>query len=155
MRAPTGSGCSSPSGSIWMDMSPRASMAAAAMVMFAAAVPLAAIDADRDFSGRWFLDPQAGNIRTLSALPDRLLAVVQRGMELRCTAAAEDGAETAWNFTADGKESQYPLGDERRTAFAKWEGSALLVTTIVSGPSNYSIQDRWKLSADRKAMRTL
>jgi len=122
------------------------------MVLFAAAVPLAAIEADRDFSGRWVLDPQASSIRALTELPDRQLGVVQQDMELRCTATAQDGVETVWTFTADGKETKYPAGQESRTTFAKWEGAALLVTTVVSGPQNYSIMDRWQLSADRSTL---
>lgn len=133
-------------------MRPRACIAAAAIVVFGSAVPLAAIDADRDFSGRWFLDPQASNMRSLPALPDRILGVVQRDLELRCTATAEDGVETAWTFSADGKESKYALGQERRTTFAKWEGSALLITTLVSGPPDYSLMDRWQLSPDRSTL---
>jgi type IV secretion system protein VirB10 len=133
-------------------MSPRVGIAAVAIVVFASAVPLAAIDADRDFSGRWFLDSQASNIRSLPSLPDRILSVVQRDAELRCTATAEDGVEAIWTFSTDGKESKYAAGQERRTTFAKWEGSALLVTTIVNGPPDYSVTDRWQLSADRSML---
>jgi type IV secretion system protein VirB10 len=119
------------------------------MVAFAAAVPLRAIDADRDFSGRWFLDPQGSNIQALPALPDRLLGVVQRETAFRCTATAEDGTTAVWSFSTDGQESKYTLGPEHRKVFAKWEGAALLVTTVVSGPPDYSIFDRWTLSKDR------
>lgn len=31
----------------------------------------------------------------------------------------------------------------------KWEGSALLINTLVDGPRNYTIMDRWTLSRDR------
>jgi type IV secretion system protein VirB10 len=127
-------------------------MAAAVAVALAAAVPLAAIDADRDFSGRWFLDPQASNIRALPALPDRLLLIVQREMAFRCSSTAEDGAEAVWTFSADGKESQYALGQEHRKTVAKWEGAALLINTLVSGPPDYSVMDRWKLSANRSTL---
>jgi type IV secretion system protein VirB10 len=137
-------------------MSPRVGIAAAAIVVFASAVPVAALGADRDFSGRWFLDPQASNIRSLPSLPDRILSVVQRDVErdveLRCTTTAEDGVESAWTFSADGKETKYSIGRETRTTFAKWEGAALLVTTIVNGPPDYSVTDRWQLSADRSTL---
>ena len=128
-------------------------MAVAAMVLFAAAVPLAAIDADRDFSGRWILDPQASSTQALPGLPDRVLAIVQREMAFRCTATAQDGIEAEWSFTADGKETEYTLGSERRKTFAKWEGAGLLVTTLVSGPPDSSVLDRWQLSADRSVLR--
>jgi type IV secretion system protein VirB10 len=122
------------------------------MAAFAAAIPLAAIEPERDFSGRWFLDPQASNLRALPDLPDRLLGIVQREMAFRCSATAEDGAVALWTFSADGQESQYTLGEERRKTVAKWEGAALLITTLVSGPADYSIMDRWKLSADRSVL---
>src|SRR5664280_1680588 len=105
-------------------MSPRACIVAAAIVAFAAA-PLAAVDAERDFSGRWTLYPQASNIQALPALPERLLVIVQREMAIRCSATGEDGAVAEWSFSADGQESQYTLGQERRSAVAKWEGQAL------------------------------
>jgi type IV secretion system protein VirB10 len=127
-------------------------MVAAAIVAFAAVAPLAAVDADRDFSGRWTLDPQASNIRALPALPERLLVIVQREMAIRCSATGEDGAAAEWSFSADGQESRYTLGLERRSAVAKWEGSALLINTLVSGPLDYSVMDRWKLSADRSLL---
>jgi type IV secretion system protein VirB10 len=132
-------------------MRPRASIAAAAIMAFAA-VPLTAIEADRDFSGRWFLDPQASNLRALPSLPDRLLGIVQREMAFRCTSTAEDGAVTVWTFSADGQESRYTLGEEHRNTIAKWEGAALLITTLVNGPADYSVMDRWRLSADRSVL---
>ena len=133
-------------------MNPRACIVAVAIVALAAVAPLAAVDADRDFSGRWILDPRASNIRALPALPERLLVIVQREMAIRCSSTGEDGATAEWSFSADGKESQYTLGQERRSAVAKWEGSALLIDTLVSGPLNYSVMDRWKLSADRSLL---
>jgi type IV secretion system protein VirB10 len=35
---------------------------------------------------------------------------------------------------------------------AKWEGSALLSNTLVSGPGRYAIMDRWKLSRDHATL---
>ena len=34
----------------------------------------------------------------------------------------------------------------------KWEGSALLINTLVSGPHNYTVMDRWKLSPDHATL---
>lgn len=133
-------------------------MLAAAIGALAAVAPLAAVDADRDFSGRWILDPRASNIQALPALPERRLVIVQRETAIRCSATGEDGAVAEWSFSADGQESQYTVGLERRNTVAKWEGAALLITTLGSLPNNYntmmdySLMDRWKLSADRSSL---
>jgi len=37
-------------------------------------------------------------------------------------------------------------------SLAKWEGSALLINTLVSGPQHYVVMDRWTLSADRTVL---
>jgi type IV secretion system protein VirB10 len=124
----------------------RASLAAAAIVAFASAL-LFAIDADRDFSGRWILDPQSSHAGGLPSVPEEFLAVHQDEQAFTCT-VTEQHAESTWAFTADGKESQYSLGHERRKTIGKWEGSDLLINTLVTGPPDYTIMDRWHLSAD-------
>jgi len=123
------------------------------MVAFAAA-PLVAIDADRDFSGRWVLDPQASSLSGLPSIPERFLSIVQNDQVFRCTATADDRSESVWIFTSDGQESRYTLGKEQRKTIGKWEGSALLLNTLVGGPQDYTIpdytiMDRWQLSDDR------
>lgn len=122
------------------------------MIALTAVAPLTAVDADRDFSGRWILDPQASNLEALSPQPAPLLAIAQREMAIRCAPGGGDGAAAPWSFSADGAESRYTLGTERRNTVAKWEGSALLVNTLVSGGGDYAIMDRWKLSQDRSIL---
>ncbi|PYT26813.1 MAG: hypothetical protein DMG58_21710 [Acidobacteria bacterium] len=34
----------------------------------------------------------------------------------------------------------------------KWEGAAFLINTIVTGPQNYAVTDRWKLSGDHHTL---
>jgi type IV secretion system protein VirB10 len=38
------------------------------------------------------------------------------------------------------------------SSMTKWEGTALLINTIVSGPQNHVIDDRWKLSHDHNTL---
>ncbi|HUP04871.1 MAG TPA: hypothetical protein VMU19_12835 [Bryobacteraceae bacterium] len=130
----------------------RATFASAAIVAFAA-VPLSALDADRDFSGRWVLDPQASTLRSLPALPERNLTVEQNENSIHCTATFDDHSESSWTFTADGQESRYTLDKEQRKTVGKWEGAALMLDTLVAaGSSNYTIMDRWQLSKDHLSL---
>jgi type IV secretion system protein VirB10 len=73
-------------------------------------------------------------------------------MTLQCSTTAAGGATVEWTFAADGSESRYSAGGERRNTVAKWEGAALLINTLVSGPQDYTVMDRWKLSRDRAAL---
>jgi hypothetical protein len=102
---------------------------------------------DRDFSGNWTLDQQLSNVRGLPASPGPLLTISQEGSTFRCT---EAGA--AWTFRADGEESKYQIKDSSMSSQAKWEGTALLINTLVSGPENYVVEDRWELSENRAVL---
>jgi hypothetical protein len=103
---------------------------------------LSAIDSDRDFSGKWILDPAASDVRS----PD-VLTVTQSDSEIRCS----DGA-AEWSYALSGAERKYRVGSESRNSVVKWEGAALLVNTIVSGPRDYVIMDRWRLSQDHGSL---
>ncbi len=121
----------------------------AAALALAAMAPLRAIDADRDFSGRWHLDTQASDLRGFEGDADRLLVVTQKEMAIECS--SEEAGR--WSFTADGAESRYRIGDEPRNTIGKWEGPALLLNTLVGGLRSYTIMDRWALSRDRGTLR--
>jgi len=123
----------------------------AALVLLATAAPLAALEPDRDFSGSWVLDTRSGNTQALAAEADPLLVIMQIDMRLRCSTPGAAAARE-WTFSADGAESEYALGQEKRTTTAKWEGAALLIDTLVSGPRDYSIMDRWRLSPDHAVL---
>lgn len=103
--------------------------------------PVRAIDPGRDFSGKWFLDSRGSNFRTLPFEPEHSLDVAQREDSVQCTSGGSH-----WSFALDGKESRYRIGKESRNSVVKWEGAALLINTLVSGPENYTIMDRWRLS---------
>jgi type IV secretion system protein VirB10 len=108
------------------------------MRLLAAILSISALAA-QDFSGDWNFDAAASEIRGLPAPPDATLKIEQSAKEM--TIATPDGPVV------------YPLdGTERKNAThntrAKWEGAALLVSTIVSGPRNYTIMERWRRSRD-------
>jgi type IV secretion system protein VirB10 len=102
---------------------------------------------DRDFSGNWILVYERSNTRALGANPEAVLTVTQDDKRLRCSAAI-DGETLEWSYLLDGAESRYRIGREERNSVVKWEGAALLVNTLVSGSANYTVMDRWCLSAD-------
>jgi hypothetical protein len=104
-------------------------------------------DSVRDFSGNWSLDQQQSDLRALSTAPGALLTLAQQGPTIRCT---ESGA--AWTIRIDGTESKYQLRDSSMNSLSKWEGSALLINTLVSGPDHYVVMDRWELSRERTVL---
>jgi type IV secretion system protein VirB10 len=127
---------------------PRPAQLAALIFLAPATLILHAIEPSRDFSGRWVLDPATAT----AAASERLLTVVQSDSAIRCYASAPDGAQREWSYSLNGDESKYTIGQEARNSAVKWEGSALLVNTLVSGPSDYTVMDRWSLSPDRAAL---
>jgi len=101
----------------------------------------------RDFSGNWILDLPQSNIRALPTAPGASLTIAQQDTTIRCT---EGGA--TWTFHIDGTESKYQLRDSSMNSLTKWEGSALLINTLVSGPQHYAVMERWELSKDRTVL---
>jgi hypothetical protein len=106
--------------------------------------PLPGADPDRDFSGKWTLDANASRLQDLDQRPERLLTVVQQDTAIHCS----DNA----NFALDGSETKYRIGEATHSSAVKWEGAALLINTLVSGPRNYTIMDRWRLSRDHATL---
>jgi type IV secretion system protein VirB10 len=110
-----------------------------------------AVDPDRDFSGKWVLD-SAGNRHVTPVAPDRNLSVSEEEVAVRCSAPAADGSSVKWSYLLDGTETRWHVSGDTRSSVAKWEGSALLINTLVSGPQNFTVMDRWKLSRDRSTL---
>jgi len=119
--------------------------------MFVCFQPLAAIEPERDFSGHWILDPASSNTQALSEPLERTLAVAQQESSIQCSSSF-NGSTGAWSYSLNRNETQYSLGDEGRSSLVKWEGSALLVNTLVSGRQNYTVMDRWEISRDRSRL---
>ncbi len=106
---------------------------------------LLAVDSDRDFSGNWILVYDRSDTRGLGNGLADVLTVTQNDRSLRCSSET-NGQAAAWSYTLDGNESRYRLGRYDYNSVVKWEGAALLVNSLVSGPENYTLMDRWRLS---------
>ncbi|MFN7995211.1 MAG: hypothetical protein U0Q18_16500 [Bryobacteraceae bacterium] len=102
---------------------------------------------ERDFSGNWNLDLNQSKLQGLPANPAPVLSIRHQGATLHCT---ESGV--SWSFRTDGTETKYRIKEAAMSSESKWEGSALLTNTLVSGPQNYVIEDRWKLSRDNTVL---
>jgi hypothetical protein len=111
------------------------------LLSLASVTVLLAVDADRDFSGEWMLERGPANA-------DQRLTVRQNDLVIRCTAVSPGASPAEWSYLMDGTETRFSAGDETRSSIVKWEGTALLVNTLVSGSRNYTQMDRWKLSRD-------
>lgn len=133
-------------------MAGTSGIAAAACLALSLAGPVFAIDADRDFTGRWILDPRAGNTRALDLPPRRELSVAQQDVVILVSTPADGPKPLEWFYSLTGAEARYKIGDESHNSVAKWEGAALLINTIVTGPRSYTVMDRWRLSRDRNTL---
>ncbi len=101
---------------------------------------LRAGDPERDFSGKWVLDPSRSDIASLTGNVETNLDISQGGGGIRCSTGAAQ-----WSYALDGSETRKQIGDEYRNSVAKWEGAALLINTQVTGPRHYTVMDRWEL----------
>jgi hypothetical protein len=118
-----------------------------------------AFAADPDFSGTWTLNEgRSQQLRLPEALWKRI-KVEHKDTEVRC-APIEPASEQKktpgkmqMSFVTTGKETAHPLGESTGKSIAKWEGSALLINTVVESPlRSYTQMDRWKLSRDGKVL---
>ncbi|HUI58495.1 MAG TPA: hypothetical protein VLY04_26165 [Bryobacteraceae bacterium] len=125
--------------------------APALILAFSSLILLGAADSDRDFSGEWYLDRTASDLRALSVETYETLTVEQDGL-IRCTAVTANGGSVQWSYKVNGDETKYQIGGESMSSVVKWEGAALLVNTLVSGPQDYTVMDRWTLSRDRTTL---
>jgi type IV secretion system protein VirB10 len=108
------------------------------------ALPLSGADPDRDFSGKWTLDASASRIQSIDGPADPAFTVVQQDAAIHCSNNA--------SFALDGSETKYRIGGATFSTAVKWEGAALLINALVSGPRDYTLMDRWKLSRDRNTL---
>jgi type IV secretion system protein VirB10 len=127
-------------------------MRLSAAIILALVSCLFAVDADHDFAGKWVLDKGVSNRPAQQAAPDDHLNVTQDDVALRCASPWPEGPALQWSYLLDGTETRSHIGDESRNSVAKWEGSALLINTQVSGSREYTLMDRWQLSRDRSTL---
>ena len=125
-----------------------------ALVLIVISLPwIRAADGDRNFSGAWVLDERQSELRSMPVVPGFVLTVSQEGPAINCVESDRSGKPGAsWTYRSDNTATKYQLGAERMSSLTKWEGSALLINTIVSGPQNYAVMDRWKLSRDHNVL---
>ena len=99
----------------------------ALLIALALAIPLRAADPDRDFSGKWILDPAASSTRALGQT-ETSLTISQGDVGILCSTG-----ESQWSYALDGSETRKRIGEETRSSIAKWEGAALLIDTRSRG----------------------
>ena len=128
-----------------------ARLAIAALLWLGAVTQLSAAGSDPDFSGRWDLDRNLSDLRSLSVETYEFLEVEQSA-QIHCAAIDARGASIQWTYFLNGSESKFRIGAESMNSVAKWEGDALLVNTLVSGLQDYAVMDRWTLSRDRRQL---
>lgn len=107
----------------------------------------------QELSGTWKLNPSRSDIRDRTRPPDAVLKLEHGDRALKIsTAAGEAGPFLSFDYPLKGNELKQKVGDSNWNTRTKWEGSALLVNTLVSGPQSYAIMERWKLSRDRSTL---
>src|SRR5882724_9877992 len=120
---------------------------AVALVTLLLALQAAIAQSNQDFSGAWNLNPARSEIQ--SSVPgDPAFKVEQNAASLTWSA----GATTPFIYPLDGRVEKRRAGDSDFSTTTKWEGAALLVNTIVSGPQNYTVMERWTRSRDANTL---
>ncbi len=117
-------------------------------------VPLCAQDTDRNFTGTWRLKDEVRHFGTLPASPASVLQIRHEGISIHCSNAPGETPEhgcAAYNTDRSEARTDWKRGSI--SSRAKWEGRALLINSIVSGPRSYTRMDRWTLSNDRNTLR--
>jgi hypothetical protein len=113
-----------------------------------------AFAADPDFSGVWSLNDDRSEQGRLPDRPWKLMKVEHSNSEIRCvpveaSVPTKPAGKMLMHFATTGKETSHPVGEGSGKSITKWEGSALLINTLVSTPQrSYTQMDRWKLSRD-------
>ncbi len=113
------------------------------------------IAADPDFSGSWVLNEEESSFRFFRGEIPKTLLIRQEGDTIqRATPVPGTNRTAKWRHVINGRETKHQVGDEERRCMLKWEGDALLTNSLVSGSrGQYTLMDRWRLSADRKTLR--
>ncbi len=104
---------------------------------------------DRDFSGTWKLNSKRSNLNEMTVPTDSAIRIEQSPASLTLFGTLQEGGASRTSaYPLDGRSERSKAGASVSTTVTKWEGSALLVNTIVSGPTNYTVMERWKRSPD-------
>ena len=125
------------------------------LVVCVALTTSATLAGDPDFSGMWTLIESRSERPRSGVTPWNVMKVFHQDAEMRCFPDGSDSHTTkspeilGLKLHTDGKETIQKIAASTTKTVAKWEGSALLINTIVSGAQRgYTQMDRWKLSRD-------
>jgi len=123
----------------------------AVSVVYALSIGWATGQSDPGFSGTWNLNTARSDIRSSPSPPEPVLNVQQSASALTVS-----GNSQTLIYPLDGRaEKRAAGGSTTRSAtntVTKWEGAALLVNTLVSGPENYTVMERWTRSRSGKTL---
>ncbi len=114
--------------------------------LLAVILPFAGFAAGADFSGQWFLDARRSNAGALSVPAAQTLTVTQQDLAVQCVGAYQNGSTARWTYLLDGTETRKTSDGATESTIVKWEGAAMLVNTLVSAQSDYTVMDRWALT---------
>ena len=102
------------------------------------------------FGGIWQLNAGRSEIGALPSPPDLYLKVEQDAKTMKVFGGAQkDGLYSLISLCPlDGRSERRQVAGDRFNTATKWEGSSLLVNTLVSGQQNYTVMEHWKRSRD-------
>lgn len=102
------------------------------------------------FGGVWQFNAEKSEIGTLPSPPDLYLKVEQDAKSMKVFGGAQkDGPYSLVSLCPlDGRSERRQVAGDRFNTATKWEGSSLLVNTLVSGQQNYTVMEHWKRSRD-------
>jgi hypothetical protein len=109
---------------------------------------------DRDFTGKWRLNESRSDSHALPWAPFERFTIEHAGREIRTSVVLKAGdAPVLLHYTTDGKECRNKMGETSLNSMLRWEGTALLMHTIISDRSaSHTEMDRWRLSRDGKLL---
>src|SRR6266487_6368808 len=117
------------------------------------AVQIGTAQSAEGFSGLWKLNPARSEMRNLPAPAALFLKVEQSAKDLTFLSSSEEGGSSTRSlYRLDGRTEKSQVGNVTTSTVTKWEGDALLVNTLVSGPQNYTVMERWERSRDKSTL---
>jgi hypothetical protein len=99
-------------------------------------------------SGKWRLVRNRSDIRDLSVPPVRFLRLDQSATELSIAMSEPEGDVGVLVCPLDGSSRKNLIGKATWNVVSKWEGRALLLNIIVTGPPDFSLFERWSRAED-------
>lgn len=107
---------------------------------------LLAQDPGINFTGVWTLDSTESEVRSSPVAAAEVFKIDHTADTIQCA--------NGWRFKTDGSETRFAIAQGfPSSSRTKWEGRALLISSVVTGPRNYSVNERWSLSRDRNTLR--